>query len=648
MTLANQILRLAIIGSLIVWIGCVPWLIKQPSHDAAPGNKPVIEQQDISDTTEFSVSADTLQIAWDELTDIEKLDSVEDMLGTNSEDEEKPDKLNNAAELLSSINYEQLDEDASNQFTELLIEVMRRYVSIDADEEFFEEDSLADFEVIDIDSLRENLDDITLSSVEVDTIGLEEAMKVESLPSVPTAVNSKVLSFINYFQTKKHTTFQRWLDRAGLYIPIMTPILRAEGLPDELIFLCMIESGFSPRAYSYAHASGPWQFIPSTGKIFNLKSDWWYDERRDPVRSTIAATKYLKKLYHDFDDWYLAMAAYNCGEGRVAGHIRRYNTKDFWELKKLPRQTREYLPKYLAAMTIAQNPTAYGFRDIEYRTHPKVDTIIVTDCVDMEVAAKFVGISFDSLKTLNPMIIRWCTPPNLDSVELYVPYGTKDKFIQELALLPPEKKHKWIAHRVSQGQTLSTIAESYGTSVWAIRSFKRNNIRNKHRISIGQIIYVPIPPKAYKKSIQKPITAQIPPPAGSEKFIYKVKKGDVLSVIAERYGVGLSVIKRWNNLSRKKYIYPGQKLTIWIPKSKKNVQDVEVAKVSPKNIESKSSEEFAQADTNYKIYKMLKGDTLWDISIKNKVSIKELKRINNIKNHRNLRPGDEIKIPVNQ
>lgn len=611
-------------------------------------------------TAQDTVAADTDSdlINFDAaMTVSEKLEAVAALLEISAvepgiHEELTTDPAAQAAALLGSIDHETLSNQDLLLFTDLLIQLNSSTVlDGEAVDDLWKD---ASYENGEIDSLLFNLDEIVLPEAEFDSTGLEEALKIVQLPPVPIVINSKVENAIRFFQTRGRKTFTAWLNRAGMYVPMMEPILEAEGIPRELVFLSMIESGFNPSAYSYAHAAGQWQFIASTGRIFGLKTDYWYDDRRDPVKSTVAAAKYLKKLYYDFDDWYLAIASYNCGEGRVKRDVRKYRTRDFWSLKKLPRQTRNYVPTYLAAMIIARNPSGFGFDEIEFRGYPELDTVVLTECVDFEVAARFVGISYDSLKSLNPTMIRWCTPPLIDSVSLFIPKGTKEQFADRLSKLTPEEKQQRIAHKVRRGETLSTIAEKYGTSVWALRSFERNNIQDKHKISVGQIIYVPIPSQAYKKSRSSVAYDDTPPP-GTTKVRHTVKKGEVLSLIAEQYGVSLKALKGWNGLTRKKFIYPGQKLTIWMPEGR---QIAAAPKPSPAKGDPKSAsmdvtdsepQESVSSDSdeiNYTVYKMQKGDTLWDISLRNNVSIAELKRINKIRNHRYLRPGDEIKIPI--
>ncbi len=208
--------------------------------------------------------------------------------------------------------------------------------------------------------LKDKLDEYIYAQTLEDLEYVEE--RVEIIPGhIPITYNQKVASIIKFFQNEGRTSFQKWLNRMSRYKAIILPILEEEGVPPELFYLAMIESGLNPKAYSYAHASGVWQFISSTGKNYGLKKNWWVDERRDFEKATHAAARLLKDLHQEFDDWYLAFAAYNCGPARVRKTIKRQGTKDYWKLTRLPPQTRNYVPNIMAAIFIANNPGKYGF-----------------------------------------------------------------------------------------------------------------------------------------------------------------------------------------------------------------------------------------------------------------------------------------------
>ncbi len=483
------------------------------------------------------------------------------------------------------------------------------------------------------DTVNGEVDIFDVPEVMIDSSELEAILATGvKLPPVPIDTNHyRVRRAIEFFQGKGRRVFTKWLERAEYNVAPMKRILAEEGLPDELVYLAMIESGFNPKAYSYAHASGPWQFIRSTARIFGLKVTWWYDERRDLVKSTKAAAKYLKKLYYDFEDWYLALAAYNTGEARVRRHIRRYGTNDFWRLRRLPRQTRNYLPTYLAAATIAMNPERYGFEGFVMKNPPPCDSVLVTECLDLKLIAKLTGSTYTKIKELNPAIIRWCTPPNEDSIWVKVPLGTVDKFYSGLAQVPDKQKRAWVRHKVRRGETLSTIARRYGTTQRAIMDIKSNGIRNRHMIREGKYLLIPVPPHKYRAewAANEPEELYFPPET-SDKTFYTVKKGDNLSTIAERFNTTVSKLKRWNNLWGKRYIYPGDKLIIWSSGSK--------------NYSSASSK---ANDRTYsgnipKYHRVKQGESLWLIANKYGLSVNELKRLNGLSGRCIIRPGDEI------
>lgn len=270
---------------------------------------------------------------------------------------------------------------------------------------------------------------------------------------------------INTFTTRLRDRFSLWLARSGMYIDLMKEILVQNGLPKELVFLPLIESGFNTNAYSRSRAVGPWQFIASTARKYGLTINWWIDERRDPIKSTEAAARYLKDLYDMFNSWHLAMAAYNAGEGKVLRALRKTRTDDHWTLlqKKgyLKRETREYVPKFIAASLIALEPEKYGFEDIEFYEPVNFTEVEIESPVDLEVIAKAAETDLEVIRLLNPELKRWCTPPDQPTYRIRIPADKKERFLQNLELIPKEERYSYRIHRVKRGETLTKIAKKY-------------------------------------------------------------------------------------------------------------------------------------------------------------------------------------------
>src|SRR3989338_4539642 len=215
-------------------------------------------------------------------------------------------------------------------------------------------------------------------------------------PNIPLVMNDQVQGWLDYFQGRGRVHFERYLRRSGKYTQMMRQVLKSEGMPGDLVYLSMIESGFNPHAYSSARATGAWQFIYETGRRYGLKVDSWVDERRDPEKSTVAAAKYLKDLYDRFNNWYLAAAGYNAGEGKIGRAIRKYATEDFWEIaeqKYLKRETKDYVPKLIAAALIAKDPEKYGFTNLRYEEAISHDTVTLPSSTDLRVVAKLASVS---------------------------------------------------------------------------------------------------------------------------------------------------------------------------------------------------------------------------------------------------------------
>jgi membrane-bound lytic murein transglycosylase D len=389
--------------------------------------------------------------------------------------------------------------------------------------------------------------------------------------NVPIVWNSRVQKSLSFIMQRRPTQVEHWLGQANIYLPFVRRCFADSGLPTDLAYLPLIESSYNPLAYSRAHASGIWQFIPSTGKHYGLRSGYWLDERRDPMQSTRAAIKYLKKLNGDFNDWYLALAAYNCGEGGLGRAMARKGSSDFWQLP-LPRETQNYVPYYLAALMVAKNPHCFGFNVPEADTFA-FDTVSVSDCIDLHKIADAVGIPFEKLKQLNPHILRWCTPPDVDNVRLYLPLGQIDTFKAFYAALGAEDKIKWYVYKIRHGDNLGTLARRFKMSVDVIMSL---NHLTSNRIGIGQTLHIPIPVNSSypedRSSIKKSIppahgdreaAANRPTPKSGSKTFYRVKPGDTFYGLATLFGVSVDDLRNWNSLGSSDQLKAGMTLTVY-------------------------------------------------------------------------------------
>ncbi len=374
---------------------------------------------------------------------------------------------------------------------------------------------------------------------------------------MPLVRNKQVDQFINYFQTKGKKQFQIWLKRYEKYKGLILPILAEHEMPEELIYLAMIESGLNPKAYSKAKASGMWQFIYSTGKQYGLNRDWYMDERRDPVKATHAACKYLKDLYKRFDNWNLAIAAYNCGEGRVLRASKLHQTYDFWQLHSLPRETRNYIPYFLSAAIIAKYPEKYGFKK-ETSDPFLYETVELERSADIAVLARVAGLKPSVLRDYNPEL-RQSATPTIKNYPLKLPVGTRENFLSAWNAIPSDERFapQFIVHRVRYGESLWTISKKYNISIHDLAGV--NKIRNKNRVKVGQKLNVPL------KGGQIWGNNDNGGPPGYTKRIYRVKKGDTLGQIAENFNTRASKIRRWNNMKYGSHIiHPGKKLVIWV------------------------------------------------------------------------------------
>jgi membrane-bound lytic murein transglycosylase D len=441
----------------------------------------------------------------------------------------------------------------------------------------------------------------------------------ENENEIPVVFNSRVQYFLEYFQTRGRGFFSNWLSRSGKYIPMMKQILVAKEMPVDLVYLAMIESGFNVRAKSHMGAVGPWQFIESTGKRYGLRIDSWVDERMDPEKSTIAAANYLRDLYDMFQSWELAAAGYNCGEERVQAAIDRFQVYDFWEISEhtLPKETKDYVPKLMAALIIAKKPEQYGFKGIEYQEPKPVEKVLVLPQRSLRDIAGVIGINYISLRDFNPSLIREATPPG-DSYKINVPMGygkavaaryNDISALKMVAVATPSNSITY--YRVRRGDSLGKIARRYGVSVSSMKS--ANKIRGS-MIRVGQMLAIPggsrVAYSSTKGTVQK-----------NGSISHRVKRGDSLGRIAANYGSSVSAIKSANGIKGSQII-AGQVLTIPGGKtfSTNNSKSGDIIK-----------------------YRVRKGDTLWDIASKYDVSVSSIKRWNNLRSSQ-LASGKQLTI----
>ncbi|MDO3377026.1 LysM peptidoglycan-binding domain-containing protein [Geoalkalibacter halelectricus] len=445
----------------------------------------------------------------------------------------------------------------------------------------------------------------------------------------PVVENEQVRYFVDLYSGPARQTFARWLERSGRYIPMMRSIFAEYGLPEDLAYLAMIESGFNSRAYSWAHAVGPWQFIESTGRMYGLENDWWFDERRDPEKATHAAARYLRDLHRQFDgDWYLAVAAYNAGPGRIQGAIRTFGERDFWKISRgqhLQLETRQFVPKLLASLIIIRDLEGHGFTDLEFHEALAYDVATVPSATDLQLVAELSGVSYDEIKALNPELKRWSTPPGRKNHALRLPVGSKDAFVAAYAQVPVAKRVRYHHHRVQAGDTLLKLAGQYQIRVEDIVAL--NNIRDPRALRIGSDLILPLR-EGYSPRVLEELADDH---ARSRRRTYTVRQGDSLWSIARRFDVTERELRVWNNLGWSNLLRPGQVLAVSAP-----------------GRATAASSQRSQAPRSQITYTVKPGDTLWDIGRRYQVGTREIKDWNNLKQGHVLRPGDQLTLMVPQ
>ena len=452
---------------------------------------------------------------------------------------------------------------------------------------------------------------------------------------VPLTVNDPVLAYVNYFKTPRGSAIvETGLRREGRYRDMVRRVLKEEGMPQDLIYLAQAESAFQPQAVSKAGARGMWQFMSFAGRKYGLQKTWWVDERQDPEKATRAAARDLRDLYAQFGDWYLAMAAYNSGAGAVQHAIERTGYADFWELyhrNVLPKETQNYVPIILALDLISKDPARYGI-DFDPEPGLKADTVKPGKAIDLRLVAETIDTDLESLRSLNPELLRLVTPPDPEFV-LRLPEGTAERFFAEIAAIPPEKWVSWRRHKVEQGETLYSIAKQYRVSSAEVAD--ANELAVGAALDEGQKLIIPAAARSE---------------ASTGKLIrYRVRRTDTIATIADEFDVTPAELRKWNHL-RADHVVRGTSLRIYPggmtppPQAAKVKQDTPMTAVAPHNGPARNLPVMEARSTSAVVHHVKSGETLWSIARAYQTTVEAIQAGNRYLFSRPLQVGDTLTI----
>ena len=669
MKIGNSIIFLLI--SIFILGGCSSTLIRNGMDGKPPEGKTTStpasgESAQAADTTCINGKSDLSSeiVPQDEFEEVEQ--NYASGVSANQEGKwlEAQDYFERALELLANLDLDEEDTKREKRFQTLLNEIAEDYkITLLSLGVVNDESSISAF--LERFESIENFKNLQKGAKEEVVLPPPEITY-----DIPVEWNERVENAVIYYQTVARKAFQSYMKRSGKYRDLMQQIIREKGLPEDLVWLCLVESGFNPKAYSWARASGPWQFIAGTGKIYGLKKCWWYDERRDFVKSTYAACDYLKNLYSMFNSWPLALAGYNGGEKNVEKAMKKHKTNNFWKLK-MKKQTMDYVPLYMAATIIAKDPERYGF-DVEYDEPLQFEEIEISQPLDLKKVAKAVGTSPEVIFELNPELLRGVTPPNVRGYKLRLPRGTKETFSQAFENCNAQASGLFVEHEVSKGQTLSYLSHKYGVPVSAIQEV--NGLTNVNRLSIGQHLVIPANGGVSKRSFTA--SSQTAKKESGERIKYTVKKGDTLSKLAAKFNTTSREIMRLNGLRNSNYIKKGQTLQIvaggesepagllkdHIVKRGETLSGLSAkygvsitSIMTANNLTSANVLRVGQhllipasSDITLQSYTVKEGDTLTELAQRFQTNPTEIKKTNALVNSDYLRTGQKLSIPIDQ
>jgi len=517
----------------------------------------------------------------------------------------------------------------------------------------------------------------------------DDVMNRPAVDDIELQMNADVLKYIAFFTGAGRSTFERWLKRSGRYMDLFRSVLQKEGLPPDLVHLVFVESGFNVNARSYAAAVGPWQFMRSSAQLFGLNVNQWVDERKDPEKATVAAARYLKHLYSIFGDWPLALASYNAGEGTVMRAIQAQGTTNYWELR-LPKQTEEYVPQFMAALAISRDPVKYGFGDIEMDDPMRFDEVAMKGAVDLRSIAKLADCSYDDLRELNPSArtAMMRGPNGITTVR--VPEGKSELIQKNLAdgvELPTV--NLTVRHRVRRGETLRMIATEYAVSPTELA--RVNNLGRGRPLRRGMLLTVPASFRAPRPEVladeedPRASTDYVPPrtiglpgkvegnSVAIERITHTVKRGETLRSIAAQYGVTVTELKSWNHITT-----PGVKVGTRL-RIRDNDASTSQTSMQVKDVANDSETTSAPIDKSSiklvavkpqvdqpvldspaggsdkagsvervparKTHTVRAGETLLEIARSHNVSADELRKLNNLRGG-HVTPGQKLLLPA--